>query len=470
MGDQSGGGDVSSDAGKGGGGGGGATGDGTAAGNNSPGKGGGGDTTASSPTDGYSPDAGGGYNPTSPYAPTDTPTAGLPPEIFPGPGSPTGSDPLAGPGPVGGGTGLPGAGGGTNTPWADIPGLSGTDFDYIPGVSSPITSGGVSSVGPTDITGPSLDQAFGPAQGPTLDDIVGVSSNSGMTGADPTPGPSASAIAAPTGVSGTPELAAPAATTDVTRDTNAGGTSQTRAVQAPGLLDSLGLNRSNLGPIAAGAGLLNTMVNGRGDTASADALRTLAAEARTRSADVATRSAGQQQTGGEVSAAGQRQIARGEGMTDEGRALQQWVQTGTLPQGYESQVQSGIQAAIQRVVSNHAARGQPTDPTRNSVLAEEIRQIEARAPEMRMQLAQSLANTGNSIVSAGNTTASTGGSLVTTGTNTANSLVDAGLRNAGLSANIYRALLTHENALQQRRGAAIANFAAALNGGQRRAA
>lgn len=369
---------------------------------------------------------------------------------------------LGGPGPVGGDSGLPGAGGGTNTP-------GGLPSSFLNANAGPIAAGGTTSVG-------------GNAGNFSLDDIIGgtAGNNTGITDAGATSpaapgGTGAAALAAPAGVSGLPDISLSSGDTDIfdaggrTRD---GGASATRAVTDDnGLLRSLGINSNNgLGVAAAGAGLLNNLVNGRGDTQSVDALRALAGQAAQQSADIRARSAPNQAVGGQTQQAGMEQITQGQSMTREGQALQQYVQTGTLPAAYESQIQQGVQAAITRAISNAATRGAPTDPTRNSTLAEEIRQIEARAPEMRMQMAQSLANTGNSVVGAGNQTISGGGSLVNTGTQTANSLIDEGLRSTGISSQIYQTLAGIDAATQQRRGSAIANFASALNSSPRRAA
>lgn len=380
---------------------------------------------------------------------------------------------LGGSGPVGGVPGQPDAGGGTNT-WGNLPGLSGNEFDYLGGGAAPAggapsiaTGGGVSSYSASD----------GSSAGPISLDEIFNTGGTGTTTGSMTPGPSAAATAAPAGVSGIGDLTISGNEADIFdaggRDTNAGGTSSLAAARSPGLLEQLGLTggtRNNLGLAAAAAGLANNLISGSGSTESADALRGLATQNAGAAGDVRARSAERAATGGQVTAAGQQQIAQGQTMTQEGQAHQQWLRTGTLPPAYETQVQQGVQSAVARIRANHASRGMPTDPARNSVLAEEIRQVEARAPEMRMQLAQSLAQTGSSIVGAGNQTIGTGGSLVNQGTQTADSLIDEGLRSTGLSADIYRALLTDENATNQRRGQAIGNFAAALNNTPRRAA
>lgn len=439
--------------------------------------GGGSDTGIGGGSDGY----GGAGN--DPYIPT---TGGAdpytPPEI---PSIPNGD----GPGPVGGIPGLPDAGGGTNT-WGALP-----DSFLDANNSMPTTVAGVQSSAGSNTGAGSIDELL---SGYSAADGTG-----GSPGVSGIGGTSASAFAAPSGVTAPMDFTSSASdqTDPLGRDTNAGGTSQTRAVNSPGLIDSLGLRgggTNGVGALVAGAGLLNNLINGRGDTASSDALRGLAAQTEQARREIAERSAPQQATGARVSGAGEQSIAQGQQITGQGRdiisqgqqsipqgqALQQYVQTGTLPAAYESQVQEGLRSAITRVTANHVQRGMPGDPTRNTVLAEEIRQIEARAPQMRMELARSLSDTGSNIiasgnqtigagtgvVSGGNATTNTGGGLVNTGTQTSNALLSQGMQATGLNASIYQTLLADENARNQRRGQSIANFAAALNSTPRRAA
>lgn len=371
---------------------------------------------------------------------------------------------LPGPGPTGGFPGLPGAGGGDN-PWGglppgapgfpELPGLSGTEFDYLSG--APVGVGGVTTAG----AGPATDGGVDPLVG-----LFGGDSFVGASGSGPgISGTSATAFAAPEGVSGGGDLTDPLA-----KATKGGGASAADAAKSPGLLESLGLTGKNMGgALAAGAGLLNNLINGNKPAENAEALKALAAKAGGIESMIAAKSAELKPTADATMKSGLEQIDKGKGMTDEGRALQQWVQTGTLPDAYEAQVQQGLQSAITRIRANHANRGMPTDPTRNSVLAEEIRKVQEQAPQMRMQLAQSLAQTGTGIVGAANQTIGTGAGLVNTGTNTSNSLIDSGIRAAGLSSDIYKVLLKDENDRNSRRGSAIANFAAALNSSPKKA-
>lgn len=226
-----------------------------------------------------------------------------------------------------------------------------------------------------------------------------------------------------------------------------GGNSQTT-----GILSGMG-GSNNLGAAVAGAGLLNNLINGKSNTASTDALKSNAATSTQQAQDlIAKGTALGTQYGDPALQSGQSQVATGS-------ALQQYVATGTLPAGYEAQVQEAAQAAKATITSNYANRGLSTDPTRNSMLAQELAQVDARLPAAREQLAQQLATTGNSIVSSGNQTSQTGNAL------TSNGLISNGLQASGISSSVYQTLANLENSQNTQRGQAIANFASALNGG-----
>jgi hypothetical protein len=300
------------------------------------------------------------------------------------------------------------------------------------------------------------------------------------------PGTGAAAFAAPAGVSGTSDLTslvsdpnktsmpnsqsvfdslngAQAATVDQYADAHAADIPSASSAPATsagsggsgnmGGLPSLSTN--NIGAAVAGAGLLNNLVNGKSGTPAMGALNSQANTANANSAELLARGKAQ------GDAYGTPALASGQDQTARGAALQQYVATGTLPQGYEDQIQQAAQAAKSTIISNYANRGLPTDPTKNSALAQELAQVDARLPAAREQLAQSLATTGNSIVASGNQTSATGNAL------TGNALISDGLQSSGISSTIYQTLANLENDQNKQRGAAIANFASALNGGNK---
>lgn len=419
--------------------------------------------------------SGGGYtDPTSGYAPSDSGGSGaLPSEITTGTSDPGASQwgapsindfidtstdggfNLGGSGPVGGDSGLPGAGGGTNTPMAfDTYSASGNN---VPAASdnavaaAPAANNAAAFAAPEGVSGtPQLDSlvaapdagaypAMSQSDQGVFDSLNGAQAAvvdqqaNNYAPVDPVASGGSTtlpAVSAPSGSSG------------------GGGNSQTTGILP-------GVSNNSLGILAAGTGLLNNLIKGNSATPATAALQGQAATNNATSADLIARGTQQgEQFGTPALQSGQDQTARG-------AALQQYVATGTLPEGYEAQIQQGAAAAKQTIISNYANRGLPTDPTRNSALAQELAQVDARLPAMREQLAAQLAQTGNSIVGAGNQTSQTGNAL------TSNGLVTSGVQAAGISSNIYQTLANLENNQNQQRGAAIANFAAALNGGTR---
>lgn len=364
---------------------------------------------------------------------------------------------LGGSGPVGGNSGMPGAGGGINTPMSF--GTFSTDTSGASGAPSidtsmgPPAAGGASSfAAPAGVSGtPQLDSLVAsPAGGtPTIspnDQSIFDSLNGAQAGAVNEYADSR-APSVPSAEGGSTTLPA------TTPPASGGGGGSGNNSQMTGMIP--GVSNSTLGVAAAGAGLLNNLINGRGPTPATAALQRQAGTNNATSADLLARGTSQ---GAEF---GRPALQSGQDQTAHGQVLQQFVATGTLPQGYEDQVQQAAQAARSTIISNYANRGLPTDPTRNSALAQELAQVDARLPAAREQLASSLATTGNSIVGSGNQTSATGNAL------TANGLISGGVQAAGISSGIYQTLANLETGQNRDRATAIGNFAAALNGGTR---
>lgn len=355
---------------------------------------------------------------------------------------------LGGSGPVGGSNGLPGAGGGTNTPMSfgtfttDASGSGNVPSMDTSAAGAPAAGGAAAFAAPAGVSGtPQLDSLvstptgggapISPNDQSIFDSLNGAQAGAVNEYADArSPSiPSATTLPATTPAS-----------------SGGGGNSQTTGILP-------GISNSNLGVAAAGAGLLNNLITGRGPTPATAALQGQAATNNATSAELLARGTAQ---GNEF---GTPALQSGQDQTARGAALQQFVATGTLPQGYEDQIQQAAQAAKSTIISNYANRGLPTDPTRNSALAQELAQVDARLPAAREQLAASLATTGNSIVASGNQTSATGNAL------TANGLITTGVQAAGISSGIYQTLANLESSQNKDRAAAIGNFAAALNGG-----
>lgn len=428
------------------------------------------------PTAGSSAGAGGFNDPTA-GAPSPASTG----DIFGGGASSGGGSPsdLSG----GGGTDLGGlvSGGGGND------GLNLAGSGPVGGVSQPVAAGGTFS----------SDTSNG-AGGLSL---VQDTNSLGTTAPSAGGGSSAAAFAAPEGVSGTPQLsdwvnnptgsAAPAAPTDAGvfdsldaaqhgaanqyADTaslgvpanqagsstlpavssgSSGGSSSGGSSPTNGILGT-GVTTNGLGIAAAGAGLLNNLINGPKSVPAVGPLNATAANASAVSNDLLARGTGQADQFGKPA------LQSGQDQVNKGTALQDYVATGKLPQGYEDMIQQQADAAKQTIISNYANRGLPTDPTKNSSLAQELSQVDARIPFMREQIAGQLATTGNSIVGSGNATSATGNAM------TGNQLLTDGLSAAGISSGVYTTLANLQNDQNKQNGQAIANFAAALNGGNK---
>jgi hypothetical protein len=150
---------------------------------------------------------------------------------------------------------------------------------------------------------------------------------------------------------------------------------------------------------------------------------------------------GQKQTANEkaLSADAATATANSNGLVAQGEALQQYLTSGTLPPQYMSQVDQAISNAKTTAISNAAQQGLPTDPTKNTALAATLANIDNQRPQMITQVASQLFSSGGSLVSAGQNA-------------------------AGLSGELYRALVQNDTTQAGNIGKAIASLAAALNG------
>src|SRR6266851_5548974 len=309
--------------------------------------------------------------------------------------------------------GLLGAGGGTALGTAEAfmgaPGASG----FNAGAITPSAFGGATSVSPSAGLSPSVANANASMGGGSSVFDTGTAA---VPGVGPSGAPSAggaSAIAAPSGV--TAPIDATAAS-----GAAAGGAPATGAGTSSSISDLLSkagsgamksLTSNPLG-IALGAGGLGyNILQGQKNTANQKAL----------------------------TADAQQATANSNKMMASGEALQQYLASGTLPAGYQSQVDQAIEAAKTTAISNAAQQGQNTDPTQNTALAAELAKIDASKPAMQSQVASQLFSSGSSLVSAGQGA-------------------------AGLSGQLYQALVQNDTAAAANTGKAIATLAAAMNG------
>lgn len=344
---------------------------------------------------------------------------------FISPGSDGGFN-LSGPGPVGGGIGAPTASGdvfSTDSSAGNAP-LS-QDTNAL-GTTAPSAGGGVSALalaapagvgGTPDLSTLTTDPAGGgagtgvsPSDQNIFDSLNGAQTGaadqyaSTQTGID-----SSGQSTLPASSNSTPTTLA--SIVNPPSGSSGGGTSLDSKGSAG---NGLNLGGNPLGVAAAGAGLLSNLVTGNKAVPQSPALNAIGSQAAGTAAQ----------------------------QTAAGTALQQYITTGTLPAGYEDQVQQAAQAAKSQIISNYANRGLPTDPTKNSALAQELNQVDARLPAAREQLAQSLATTGAGMIT-------------------------SGLQATGIESGVYQTLANLETAQNTARGQAIGNFASALNGGNK---
>ena len=140
-----------------------------------------------------------------------------------------------------------------------------------------------------------------------------------------------------------------------------------------------------------------------------------------------------------LTAAAQQAAASGQQIANEGQSLTQYLQNGTLPPAYQAQVDQAIQSQITAAISAAGAAGQPTDPAKNTSLAQTIASIQNQKPILQSELATQLANSGTTLIS-------------------------AGIGATGLSGQLYSTLVQNDTQAAANTGKAIANLASALNG------
>ncbi len=237
------------------------------------------------------------------------------------------------------------------------------------------------------------------------------------------PGASAASTAAPAGVAGVPDATsaaalnpapgaagpvAPAPTAPASSiDSLLGKLSPSNL--ASGAVDSL--TKNPLGVALGAGGLGYSIYKGSQDTKNQKAL----------TADAQTATANSNQ------------------MVQSGEALQQYLTNGTLPPAYQTQVDQAIKDAKTKAISNAAQQGLNTDPTQNTALATTLAQIDNQRGAMQTQVASQLFSSGQG-------------------------LVNSGAQAAGLSGQLYQALVQNDTTQAANTGKAIAALAAALNG------
>ena len=129
-----------------------------------------------------------------------------------------------------------------------------------------------------------------------------------------------------------------------------------------------------------------------------------------------------------------------------GEALQQAFVTGTLPPQYQSQVNQWVQGLKAQIAQGYASRGMPTDPSKNSALAQDLSNADAQGVTLSNQLLGQLQAAGQAMVQQANT------------------MIAQGLSATQIAAEIPIAMQKLSIQLGQNTSTSIANFAGALGG------
>ena len=116
-----------------------------------------------------------------------------------------------------------------------------------------------------------------------------------------------------------------------------------------------------------------------------------------------------------------------------GKQLMSYLQSGNLPPGLKTSLDQATASAKAKIISNFASQGLNTDPTQNSVLAQQLAQVDQQAVISTAQMGQQL--------------------------------MQSGLAQSGLSSDLYKTLANIDATQTANIGKAIANFASSLGGG-----
>lgn len=119
-------------------------------------------------------------------------------------------------------------------------------------------------------------------------------------------------------------------------------------------------------------------------------------------------------------------------LNDSGKQLLSYLQSGTLPDGLKASLDQATKAAKAKIISNYASQGMPTDPTKNTALAQQLAQVDQQALISTAQMGQQL--------------------------------LQSGISETGLSSDLYKTLAGIDATQTANIGKAIASFASAISG------
>lgn len=251
----------------------------------------------------------------------------------------------------------------------------------------------------------------------------------------------------PTNLLSPDQLGQPASTAAATGATSTAKT----ADKSGGVLDSLGI-KNPAGTALAGAGLAYSVINGQNANAkAASALapsQLQAVQDYLKSAQDAS-----QATAGNATA----QTENAKQLYTQGQNLLQYLQTGTLPPDAQASLDQATASAKAAIKSRYASQGLNTDPTQNSVLNQELQQVDQQAIASKSQLEQQYQAAGAQLIQASQAAAAESESI-------SNNITAAGTAAAGLSSDLYKTLIGIDQTSQAQIGTAIANFAKSVSG------
>lgn len=187
-------------------------------------------------------------------------------------------------------------------------------------------------------------------------------------------------------------------------------------------------------PVSGGAGPLPAG-SGGGNPSLADMTKSIGVKDPLGSA-VSAAALGYNMVAGQGMRPAQEQlVAQAAMLNDQGKQLMSYLQSGDLPDGLKMQLNQATAAAKAKVIQNFANQGLSTDPTKNSVLAQQLKSIDDQALISTALLGQQL--------------------------------MDAGIKEADMASNLYKTLAQIDQTQTARIGQSIANFASALGGAGR---
>ena len=168
-----------------------------------------------------------------------------------------------------------------------------------------------------------------------------------------------------------------------------------------------------------------------------------------------------QQTAQGLQTQGQQLTDQGTKIANQGQGYTDYLASGTLPPALQTQVDQTIAANKQHIISNYAAQGMNTDPTKNSSLRQELDAVDQQGKVLAGQLAQQLLTSGTGLIGAGTGLETTGANQSAVG---ASDLINIGTSYAGINTALLTQLSNIDQTQTANVGRAIASFASALAG------